>query len=131
MQGFEFYDKFSKLQVDLILNMWCCMFAHNWTMEIGMKRGHYFAILYTFPFALPFWAFKVVFFQSNPCQGLAPTLGVMEVKLKKKSEQKKVKSKVKWNAKKKKNLKKISEMKKKGESEESSKVMKSNPWPSC
>ena len=35
-------------------------------MEIGMKRGHYSAILYTFLFAFPFWAFKVIFFQSNP-----------------------------------------------------------------
>ena len=58
---FKFYDKFSKFQVDLILNMWFCMFAHNWIMEIGMKRGHYSAILNTFPFTHPFWAFKVVF----------------------------------------------------------------------
>ena len=43
---------------------------------------------------------------------------------------KKKKSEVNWNAKKKKNWKeKWNE--EKGESEESSKVMKSNPWPSC
>ena len=62
-------------QVDFILNMWCSMFAYNWTMGIGMKRGHYSAILNTFPFSHTFWAFKVVFFWSNPCQGLPPTLG--------------------------------------------------------
>ena len=58
-----------------------------------MKRGHYSAILITFPFAHPFWAIKVVFFQSNPCQGLPPTLEAMhEIKWWK---QKKVKSEVK------------------------------------
>ena len=49
-----------------------------------------------------------------------------------KCQQKKEKEKwieLRWE---KKNIfEKRSEMKKKGESEESSKVMKSNPWPSC
>ena len=78
---------------------------------------------------------------------ITPTLGAMhkesDVKKKKKSEVKwiemhnkrkkkeKKKSEVNWNEKKKKISEKWSEVKKKGESEESSKVIKSNPWPSC
>ena len=45
--------------------------------------------------------------------------------------QKKKKSEVNWNAKKKKKIWKEKWNEEKGESEESSKVMKSNPWPSC